>query len=142
MTPRTKDKLEALGHAFLPALVLALALNLSIVGVTGCLKAAANTPAQALAPGYLNPTDQWMGETLDTAHGIVASLLQQATSGSFVPNATEKATINGLVEALNVADAAYRGYHAGTTTEAQATQAVTLVQAQQTALQAQMSGGK
>ncbi len=136
MTPPLKNKLEVI----MVLVLFALGLGMT---VTGCLNPAANTPSTALAPGYINAQDQTMGEVLGTAHGIVGGLLQQATSGSFVPTATEKLTINSLVGALNVADAAYQGYHAGTVTEAQAAIAVSAVQTQQQLLQAQMgTGGK
>ncbi len=111
------------------------------LAVTGCKPVGANTSPAALAPGYINAQDQNMGEALNTAHGVVGGLLNQATSGSFVPSAAEKASINGLVAALNVADAAYQGYHAGTVTEASAATAVSTVESQQQSLQAQMAPG-
>ena len=117
------------------------AMALGALTVTGCKPVGTTTSPAALAPGYLNTQDQNMGEALNTAHGVVGGLLQQATSGSFVPSAAEKASINGLVVALNLADAAYQGYHAGTVSEASAATAVSTVQNQQQALQAQMAAG-
>ena len=123
-------------------LFAALALSVVLMGPMGCVKATSTTPAAALAPGYQNQADQVMGQTLVAAHAFYATIQQDVASGKYTPSAAEKTTLNNFATVLNSAQIIYISYHAGAATQAQAQSAVNAVQAQQTAVQATLSGGK
>lgn len=117
-------------------MLLPLLLLACLMPVSGCKEANANTPATALAPGYLNQADQEMGEALAAAHAFYARLAADAKAGTFVPSPTEKTAINSFGLALNVAQTTYIAYHNGQATLAQAQTDVNTMNAQQTAVQA------
>lgn len=108
-----------------------LALGLAMLMPMGCKKTGTTQP---LAPGYLNQADQVMGETLAAARGFYLKFEDGVTSGQYTETAAEKAAFQQFSVSLNVADAAYLGYHAGTTTQAQAQAAVNAVTAQQSSI--------
>ena len=110
----------------LAALALALAL-------TGCKTA---TSTQPLAPGYLNPADQSMGEILAGARSFYTTIQQESASGQLTLNATAKLSLNDFGVALNAAESVYLAYHANPTAANQqaAATAVNNVSAKQAAL--------
>lgn len=121
---------------------MAIALTAALLMPVGCVKATSTTPTAALAPGYLNPEDQAMGQTLVAAHAFYVTIQQDVASGKYAPSATEKTTLNNFATVLNSAQMVYISYHAGAATQAQAQAAVNSVKAQQTALQSTLQGGK
>ncbi len=104
----------------------------------GCQPVTANTPPAALAPGYLNAADQQMSEILHAAHAYYQHLYNDgsATPPIYNPSPAEKAAFNQFGVYLNLADATYKAFHAGTATQAQAQAAVDTVKSQQAAVQA------
>lgn len=122
-------------------LVLAILLSAATI-TTGCKAASTTTPPQALAPGYTNSADQMMGQTIVGAHAFYVTIQADIAAGRYTPSAAEKTALNGFAVALNAAQIVYIGYHAGTSTQAQAQSAVNAVIAQQSALQATLTGGK
>ena len=113
--------------------ILALALPLMMAA---CSTTTATTPAAALAPGYLNATDQQLGEILAGAHTFYTSIQQQSAAGTMTLTVAEKSAFNTFGTSLNAAQAVYLAYHANPTaanlTAAQT--AVNTVSAQQAAL--------
>lgn len=105
---------------------------------TGCNKTSTN-PA-TLAPGYINQTDQTLGETLASAHAFYQTLQQDAASGKWTPSAAAKTALNALGSSLNVAQPLYLAYHSGanTVTASQVQTAVADVVNKQSAVQAQI----
>ena len=118
-------------------LILLLALIVPMATV-GCKPVTTNQTPQTLAPGYVNAADQTMGETLAAAHAFYVQIQSDVASGKYTPNPTERTTLNNFATALNSAQIAYLAFHNGLGTQAQAQAAVTQVQNQQTALQAQI----
>lgn len=112
--------------------LIILAAALLILPPTACNKTTTN-PA-TLAPGYLNTTDQTLGEALASLNGFVNQEKTNYASLSATQQATEKNYLNNLIAAVNEANAAYQAYHAGTQTQAQAQTAVTTAQTAQQAL--------
>lgn len=117
--------------------VLILALIVPVTTV-GCVKPNTTTPPAALAPGYTSPADQSMGEILAAAHGFYTKIQADVAAGTYTPSATEKTALNNFSQALNSAQVAYLAFHNGVGGQAAAQTAVNQVQAQQTALQAQI----
>ena len=124
------------------AMVVGGILVVGLANLNGCKPATANTSPAALAPGYTNQQDMLFGESLAALHGFVGSLLQQETSGSFVPGATQKAAIAAWTLSVNAADASYLAYKQGTQTAAQVQAAITTAQSQQSALQSTITAVK
>lgn len=122
-------------------LFAALMISAVLMGPMGCVKATSTTPAAALAPGYQNQADQTMGQALVAAHAFYVTIQQDVASGKYTPSPAEKTTLNNFATVLNSAQIVYISYHAGTATQAQAQASVNAVQAQQTAVQATLSGG-
>lgn len=118
-------------------LILLLALIVPMATV-GCKPVTNNQPAQTLAPGYVNAADQSMGEILAAAHGFYTKIQADVAAGTYTPSATEKTALNNFSQALNSAQVAYLAFHNGVGSQAAAQTAVNQVQAQQTALQAQI----
>lgn len=109
----------------------------------GCTNPATTTPPPAaVAPGYLNPTDQQMGEALSAARAFYTTIQTDITAGKYTPSATEKTALNAFAVAINTAEAAYIAYHASPSvvTEDAASRAVQAVQQQQTALEPTIPG--
>lgn len=113
-------------------LILAVALCLPLI--QGCKTATATTATQALAPGYLNPADQTMGEALAALNGFAAQEKLNYAAATPAIQAVEKAPLNDFILAVNLANASYTAYHAGTATQAQATTAIDNAQTAQTTL--------
>ena len=107
------------------------------IAPTACKTATTNPPT---APGYLNATDQTLGETLAAAHAFYQTLQQDAAAGKWTPSAAEKTSLNALASSLNVAQPLYLAYHSGssTVTAAQVQTAVADVVSKQSAVQAQI----
>ena len=115
-------------------LILTACLSICILALPGCKTATSTTPAQALAPGYLNPADQTLGETLAALNGFAQQeKLNYATETPAI-QATEKAPLNVFITSVDLANAAYTAYHKGTQTQAQAANAINNAQTAQTTL--------
>lgn len=125
-----------------PLIVLAFAAVLLPLGITtmGCATATAPTPP--LAPGYSNPADQTMGQTLAAAHSFYEKVQKNAEAGTMILSAPEKAAMNDLATAINVAQTTYLAYHSGTVTQAQAQATVDAMTAKQTAAETLIPGVK
>jgi hypothetical protein len=115
-------------------LAVALAASLAL---SGCKTSSTVAPA-ALAPGYLNPADQQMGQILEGAHQFYLQVQTDVAQGKYVPTPSEKSVLNGYAITLNVAQAEYLSYHNGTATQAQAQAAVNQVSAQEAQISAQV----
>jgi hypothetical protein len=100
--------------------------------LAGCKSTGPTTTA--LAPGYLNPADQQMGEVLAGARSFYVSVQQQSAAGQMTLTAPQKTAFNAFGVSLNAADSVYLAYHSGSATQAQAQTAVNQVQQQQAAL--------
>jgi len=111
------------------ALLLSLAC-LPVLILSGC-KTSATVP---LAPGYQNAADQQMGEILAGARSFYTTIQSESASGKMVLSATEKTAFNDFGAAINAAEQVYLGYHAGTSTQAQAQAAIDAVKTKQAAL--------
>jgi hypothetical protein len=115
------------------SLPLLLCLALPI----GCTTAPnTSQPPAAIAPGYLNATDQQLGEILSGARAFYVSIQQQSAAGKITLTPTEKTAFNAFATALNTAEAAYLSYHASPSvvTEDAASRAVQQAQTQQALL--------
>jgi len=106
-----------------------------------------NTVQPPLAPGYINSTDQSMGETLAAAHAFYHALYndsqpQNGQPAKWTPKPQEKTALNALEASLNVAQPLYLAYHQGSTTVSvtEVQNAVADVIAKQAALQSQIGG--
>lgn len=133
-------------------LILAVLL---LLPMAGCRPAATSTPANAVAPGYSNLTDQQIGGILASAHNFLAGLgcAEKAqgystttfqcepavTVTKFVPTTAELTTLNALEITVNSAQTVYLAYHAGTATLAQAQAAANQVKSQQATIQTAIS---
>jgi hypothetical protein len=109
----------------------------------GCTNPANTTPPpQALAPGYLNATDQQMGEALAAAHAFYVRIQTDVAAGKYTPSPVEKTALNNFAIALNTAQSLYLNYHASPSvvSEDAASHAVQNVQQQQAALQPTIPG--
>lgn len=109
-----------------------------LVAVSGCNKTTTTPPT---APGYLNQADQQMGTVLAAAHAFYQQIYTNIQQGTYTPSPTEKTALNQFGNTLNVAQGAYLAYHNGTGSEVAAQTAVSQVQAQQAALQNQITSG-
>ena len=109
------------------ALCLILALPL-----TGC--PASNAPTPPVAPGYINAQDQQIGEALAALNGFVNQEKVNYAAMPPVQQGKEKPILNDLITAVNIANASYQAFHAGSQTEAQAQTAINAAQAKQTTL--------
>lgn len=107
----------------------------------GCKTAATTTPTAALAPGYLNPQDQAMGQMLSGVHNFITSMQAQITAG-YVPGPTEKTALNALIATTSAADATYLAFHKGTATQAAAQTAINKAYLQQQTMATSVQGGK
>jgi hypothetical protein len=118
-------------------------LILAAILLTGCTNPPATTPPPAaIAPGYLNQTDQQMGEALAAARAFYTQIQTDIAKGTYTPSASEKTVLNAFATSLNIANAAYLAYHANPNpvTESTASQDVQKVTQQQTALQPTIPG--
>lgn len=114
--------------------------SLALGWATGCTTSATN-PA-TLAPGYQNPADQTMGQTLAAAHAFYQNIQQDSAAGKVTLSAAEKTALNDLGTAINVAQTAYLAYHNGQATQAQAQAAVDQASTKLTTAQALIPGVK
>ena len=93
---------------FLPALlyvVVMVAVVLFPVVLTGC------KPAPLPQGAYTAP-DAQINEDLQAAHAALVQYAADVKSGAHAPTAQEKAIVNKLIDAVNIADPAYQQYHA------------------------------
>lgn len=111
-----------------PAAMLALLAVFLALPMMGCATASTSPPT---APGYANQADQQMGQTLAGARSFYASI---STAKDLT--AAETTALNDLGKAINVAEAAYKAFHAGQGTQAAAQTAVDQVTAKQSAVEA------
>ena len=108
-------------------------LALMALSLSACKTTTAANPT-TLAPGYLNVADQTMGEALSAARNFYLKFETGVTTGTYTETTAEKAAFQQFSTDLNIAEAAYLGYHAGTQTQAQAQAAVTKVTSQQSTI--------
>jgi hypothetical protein len=102
----------------------------------GCGAVNSATPPAALAPGYLSAADQTVGEGLAAVNSFVTQEKVNYAAATATAQAAEKATLNALITATDLANAAYTAYHAGTGTLPAAQTALTTAQNAQAALAA------
>ena len=107
-----------------------LALCLPLI-LAGCPSSTITPPT---APGYLNSTDQTLGESLAALNAFVNQEKTNYASLTATQQAAEKTYLNSLIEATNAANVAYLAYHAGTQTQAQASAAIVNAQTAQATL--------
>lgn len=109
---------------------LSLLTALLLIGscLPGCKTATSTVP---LAPGYNNPTDQIMGQTLAAIVGFVTQEKLNYAALQPAQQAVEKPYLNDLITATDLANASYTAYHAGTATQAAAQAAISKAQASQ-----------
>src|ERR1035441_2386989 len=110
--------------------------------LAGCPAASAPTPP--VATGYQNIDDQNLGQALAAVNGFRtseegnyncnAAAQVAATCLTAAQKTTEKPYLNGLINAVNLANQAYTAYHAGTQTLAQAQTAEKSAETAQAAL--------
>ena len=87
---------------------LTVLLALAMLAPVGCKQ---TTPAPPLAPGYVNSTDQQLGEIVASAHSFYVTVQNDISTGKYVPNPTEKTALNDFGVALNAAQTVYLAYH-------------------------------
>lgn len=99
-------------------------------------------PPAAIAPGYLNQTDEDMGITLSGVRAFYSHLQQDIAKGTYTPSDAEKTALKSLYTAINTAEALYIAYHASPSivTEDAANRAVQAAKQQQTALEPTIPG--
>ena len=95
-----------------------LALSLLLLPLLGC--PAANSPTPPLAPGYSSPADQTLGQSLAALNAFVMQEKINYAQLTVAQQAPEKAVLNALIDATNIANQAYTNFHAGTGTLATA----------------------
>jgi hypothetical protein len=122
--------------------LIALSLSIAFALIMGC-----STAPKPLPSGAYAPADAAINETLAAAHGALLQYQQDAVNKVHTPTDQEKATVNKLIDAVNVADASYQSYHKALATNPAAPQPAELtaaLAAVQTALPAVESllGGK
>src|SRR5271170_1228158 len=88
--------------------------------LTGCKPATSTTPPAALAPGYSSTDDQTLGQSLAALVGFITQEKANYAALNPTQQATEKPYLNSLIDATDIANAAYSAFHAGTGTLAQA----------------------
>jgi hypothetical protein len=115
-------------------LILNSLLSIAILGLPGCKTASSKTPLQALAPGYLNPVDQNLGEALAALNGFATQEKINYAAETPALQATEKTPLNAFITSVDLANAAYTAYHAGKQTQTQAVTAINAAQTAQTTL--------
>lgn len=120
--------------------LLPIALACLALPLAGCLKATSTTAPAALAPGYANGDDQILGQALAGVNAFVSQEKINYARLTAAQQAPEKAPLNALIDAVDVANTAYAAYHAGSQTLAQAQAAEKSAEAAQTKLAAQKGG--
>lgn len=86
----------------------------------GCPSATSTTPPAALAPGYTSQADQTLGQSLAALDAFVMQEKINYAQLTVAQQTPEKPFLNALIDAANVADAAYLAFHANTGTLAAA----------------------
>ena len=111
----------------------------------GCVKATSTTPTAALFPGAVNSFDQTSYTTLMTAQASYNSLLASYKANPTVL-ADLKSPLDAAATAINLAEQAWKIYHAAaassTTTPAQLATAQANVTSSLTAAQTALAGVK
>lgn len=115
-----------------------LALSLALLPMFGC--GAVSAPATPPAPGYSSAADQTLGQSLAALNAFVLQEKINYAQLTAAQQAPEKAALNALIDATNIANAAYTAFHAGTGTLAQAQTALTTAQGAQGQLTAKKAG--
>lgn len=113
-----------------------LALSFAVFA-SGCKTTTTPPP---LAPGFNNPADQQMGQILAGARAFYTKIQADSANGTTTLSQPEKDAFNKFGISINLAEQIYLGYHAGTSTQAQAQAAINTVVSQQAALP--IPGGK
>ncbi len=123
------------------------------MGVNGCATTAATTttPPAAVAPGYINPADQQMGQiisgartfyntvqcetkTMNWSQAAQSCVVDPRITKPMVLSAAEKAAFNDFMTALNTASTLHLAFHNGTGSQVAAQNAVNTLQVKQAAL--------
>ena len=81
--------------------------------LAGC--ATATAPIPPVAPGYLSAADQTLGESLAAVNAFVTQEKVNYAQETATAQATEKPYLNGLITAVDLANAAYVSYHSSPT---------------------------
>lgn len=116
---------------------VAVFLCLLCATLAGCGAVNSNTPVAALAPGYSSAADQALGEGLAAVNSFVNQEKINYAAETPAVQAIEKATLNNLIMATNLANVSYTAFHSGTGTLPAAQQALTTAQNAQAALASQ-----
>ena len=94
----------------------ALSVLLALTLLVGC--AAKSTTPTPLPTGAINQTDASTYRVLNDAHAFLQSIRDSVTAGNLTLTAAQKATFNALVVSSNAADATWKAYHSGQSTDA------------------------
>lgn len=97
---------------------------LALAMLSGCARMKLNTASQALAPGYKDAADQSLGEALAALNGFAHQEKANYANASAAVRAVEKTPLNDFLAAVDVANASYVAFHAGSQTEAQVNAAI------------------
>lgn len=114
-------------------------LSLALTPLMGCGPTVTAPPAP-LGPGYISSADQTLGQSLAALNGFVMQEKINYAQLSMAQQTPEKPFLNALIDSVNVANAAYMAFHAGTGTLVQAQTAVVNAQTAQSALAAKKVG--
>lgn len=114
-----------------------LALPALLLALCGCGAVNSTTPPAALAPSYSSTADQSIGEGLAAVNAFVLQEKTNYAQATATVQAAEKTSLNALITATDLANAAYTSFHAGTGTLPAAQTALTSAQNAQAALVAQ-----
>jgi hypothetical protein len=95
-----------------------LTLSLLLLPLIGC--GAVSAPPAPPAPGYTSPADQTLGQSLAALNAFVSQEKINYAQLTVAQQAPEKPFLNALIDATNVANAAYLAFHSGTGTLATA----------------------
>ena len=93
---------------------LAAALFLGLGLESGCAK----KTNQPLPTGAINQTDAATYRVLADAHAFLQSIGDSVRAGKLTLNAQQKVLYNNLVASSNAADATWKAYHSGQSTDA------------------------
>ena len=93
-----------------------LVLVLLALLLVGC--AAKSSTTTPLPTGAINQTDATTYRVLNDAHAFLQSIRDSVTAGNLTLTATQKKTFNDLAISSNAADATWKAYHSGQSTDA------------------------
>lgn len=95
-----------------------LTLSLFLLPLFGC--GAVSAPPAPPAPGYSSPADQTLGQSLAALNAFVGQEKINYAALTVAQQTPEKPFLNALIDATNVANAAYTAFHENTGTLATA----------------------